>query len=151
MPNELYYEDFEVGQKFESGTYVMDRQDIIDFAREYDPQPQHIDEEGAKASLFGTLVASGWHTAAASMRLKIESPMSRVAGGLVGMGLEEVKWPRPVYPGDELHVVVTVLEKRESKSKPGKGVIRYKVETFNQKDELVMEMRTAVIVPLRGA
>jgi acyl dehydratase len=149
MRKALYYEDFEAGQQFHSGPYEMDKESVIHFARQYDPQPQHTDEEAAKESLFGQLVASGWHTAAASMRMKLDSPLANVAGGLVGMGLESVKWPRPVLPGDSLRIVITILEKRVSNSRPDRGVVRYKVETFNQKDEKVMEMVTAVIAPRR--
>lgn len=120
------------------------------FAREYDPQLQHIDEEAARHTQLGELVASGWHTAAATMRLKTETELFHVAGGLVGMGLEHVRWPQPTRPGDSLRIVVTILDKRLSKSKPGFGVVSYKVETFNQRDELVMEMKTAVLVPCRN-
>ena len=150
MSTPLYYEDFAAGQQFSSTrSYTMHKDDAIAFAREYDPQAQHTDEEGAKESLFGELVVSGWHTAAASMRLKTETELFNVPGGVVGMGLESVRWPRPVKPGDSIHIIVTVLEKRTSSSRPEKGIIKYKVETFNQKNELVMEMITAVMVPRR--
>jgi acyl dehydratase len=150
MDKEFYYEDFAVGQQLRSKrSYTIDKNDAMAFAREYDPQVQHLDEEGAKKSLFGELVVSGWHTAAATMRLKTETDLFHVAGGLVGMGLENVRWPRPTMPGDKLHIVVTILDKRPSKSRPDKGIIKYKVETFNQHDELVMEMETAVLVPRR--
>ena len=149
MADALYYEDLEPGQQFTAGPYDMNTEHIIDFAKGYDPQPQHLDEEAAKDSLFGRLVASGWHTAAATMRMKIDTPLSAIPTGLVGMGIESMKWPRPVLPGDQLRIVITILDKRLSGSKPDKGVVRYKVETFNQKDEKVMEMATAVIVPRR--
>lgn len=150
MAQELYYEDFAAGQQFRSRrSFTLTKDDIIAFAKVYDPQPQHIDEEGAKNSVFGELVASGWHTAATTMRLKAETDLVRVAGGLVGLGLDKVRWPRPTMPGDSLSILVTVLEKRVSGSQPGKGIVRYKVETLNQKGELAMEMLTAVIVPIR--
>ena len=150
MPKELYYEDFVAGQQFHSKrSYKIETENALAFAKEFDPQAQHTDEAVAKNSLFGKLVISGWHTAAATMRLKLDTPLANVANGLVGMGLENVRWPRPVTPGDALRVVVTVLDKRLSRSKPDKGIVKYKVETFNQRDELVMEMTTAVIAPRR--
>jgi acyl dehydratase len=150
VEKELYYEDFAAGQQFRSRrSFTLTKDDIIAFARLYDPQPQHTSEEEAKSSVFGELVASGWHTAATTMRLKAETDLVRVAGGLVGLGLDKVRWPRPTMPGDSLSILVTVLEKRVSESLPGKGIVRYKVETLNQKGELAMEMLTAVIVPIR--
>ncbi|MGB9152482.1 MAG: MaoC family dehydratase [Alphaproteobacteria bacterium] len=150
MSNELYYEDFAARQQFHSRrSYTVERDNALAFAKEYDPQSQHLDEEAAKNSLFGELVISGWQTAAITMRLKLETPLLNVANGLVGMGLESVRWPRPTMPGDTLRIVVTILDKRPSNSKPDKGIVKYKVETFNQRDELAMEMITAVIVPRR--
>lgn len=148
MAKELYYEDFEIGQQFRSQkSYTIDKDSAIAFAMEYDPQLQHIDEEGAKDTLFGKLIVSGWQTAAITMKLKTETELFNVANGLVGMGLESVRWPRPTFPGDSLRIVVTVLEKRPSNSRPDKGIIKYKVETLNQSDELAMEMVIAVIAP----
>ncbi len=146
---EYYYEDFEVGQQFKTGTQHVDRDVAIAFARDYDPQLQHIDEEAAKNSVFGQLVISGWQTAAISMRLKLTTPLAKVANGLVGVGLESVKWPKPVLPNDVLYIIVTILEKRVSGSRPDKGIVKYKVETFNQRDEKVMEMTTSVFMPRR--
>ncbi|MFW0778130.1 MAG: MaoC family dehydratase [Rickettsiales bacterium] len=152
MRKALYYEDFTVGQEITSSEpYEMSKEAIIAFATEFDPQPMHIDEEGAKNSLFGRLVASGWHTSSATMRLKTQTLLADLAGGLVGMGVESVRWPRPTLPGDKLRLLITILDMRESKSKPDKGIIKYKVETFNQRDELVMEMVTAVIATRRGS
>lgn len=151
MTREFYYDDFQIGQQFHSKrSYTIEKDHAIAFANEFDPQPQHIDEEGAKDSMFGELIVSGWHTAAASMRLKTETELFNVPGGVVGMGLESVRWPRPTRPGDSIRVTVTVLDKRLSASRPDKGIIKYKVETFNQSDELVMEMVTSVIVSRRG-
>jgi len=144
---EYFYEDFEVGQQFRTGTQAVDREVAIAFAREYDPQPQHIDEEGAKNSIFGQLVISGWQTAAISMRLKLTTPLAQVSNGLVGVGLESVKWPRPVLPNDVLYIIVTILEKRASNSRPDKGIVKYRVDTYNQRDEKVMEMTTSVFMP----
>lgn len=150
MSEPLYYEDFSVGQQFGSArSYVIEKDDALAFAREFDPQAQHTDEEGAKKSLFGELVVSGWHTAAASMRLKTETELFKVADGVVGMGLESVRWPIPTRPGDALRITITILAMRASTSRPDKGIIKYKVETFNQRGELAMEMITSVMVPRR--
>lgn len=149
MSRELYYKDFAVGQRMESAKSItMHKADTIAFAKTYDPQPFHLDEESAKNTVVGELIASGWHTAAVSMRLKLETDLRYVAGGLLGLGVESLRWPRPTLPGDTLRIVITILEKRLSKSKPDKGIIKYKLETLNQKDELMMEMVTAVIVPV---
>ncbi len=146
---ELYYKDFAVGQRMESAKSItISKEDAITFALLYDPQTYHIDEEAAKDTMFGALIVSGWHTAAVSMRLKLETPLRDVAGGLLGLGVESLRWPRPTLPGDTLRVVITIMEKRLSKSKPDKGIIKYRLETLNQKDELMMEMITAVIVPV---
>src|SRR5579872_3085033 len=151
MSKAYYYEDFAVGQQFKSKrSYTIGKEDAIAFAREYDPQDIHIDEAKAKEGMFGGLVVSGWHTAAASMRLKTETELFKVAGGVVGLGLESVRWPRPTMPGDSLRIVITIVEKRLSNSRPGFGIVRYKVETLNQRDELVMDMLTAVIIPCRN-
>ncbi len=146
----LYFEDFHVGQAIAGGsTYIMDKADVIDFARRYDPQPQHIDEEAAKHTQFGTLVASGMHTAAISMRIKLDGPLGDVVGGLQGLGLDNVRWTKPVKPGDTLRIVTTILALRSSQSKPGKAVMQYKVETFNQHDEQVMEITTSALMNRR--
>ncbi|MFO0390104.1 MAG: MaoC family dehydratase [Alphaproteobacteria bacterium] len=146
----FYYEDFTIGQTLESRSqYTISRENAIAFAQEYDPQAQHLDDEKAKDSIFGALVVSGWHTAAVTMRLKTQTDLADIEGGLVGLGTESMRWPRPTMPGDTLRLVITILDKRLSQSKPGKGIIRYKAETLNQKGELMMEMFTNVIVPCR--
>lgn len=147
MTGELYFDDFEPGRQFLTEGYTITKQSAVDFAREYDPQYFHVDEDAAVHSPFGRLVVSGWQTAAISMRLKAGSEMSHVAGGMVGMGIESVKWPRPVYPGDTLRLVITIVEKRRSQSKPTHGIVKYRMETFNQRDEKVLEMITAIWVP----
>src|ERR1700730_13444880 len=116
----LYLEDLAVGQTFRSATVTVDPVRLHSFAAEFDPQPFHTDETAAAASFFGGLVASGWHTAALTMRLLVQSEL-RVVGGLIGAGIEEVRWPRPVRPGDTLHVVLEVLEVRLLKSRPQNG------------------------------
>lgn len=147
MTDELYFDSFEIGQEFPTDSYTITKQDSIEFARQYDPQYFHTDEEAAKHSAFGRLATSGWQTAAISMRLKAGSGMNRVAGGMVGMGIEAMKWPKPVYPGDTLRAVITIVEKRRSQSKPTHGIVKYRMETFNQHDEKVLEMLTAIWVP----
>ncbi len=150
MGKELYYEDFEAGQQFTSDrAYVIDRESSIAFSKEYDPQAQHIDEAGAAESAFGQLVVSGWQTAAATMRLNTETELFNVKGGLIGIGIESLQWPRPTLPGDQLRIVATILGKRPSNSRPDKGLIKYRVETFNQRNELAMSMVITVIVPRR--
>ncbi len=151
MSQAFYYEDFEVGQQFRSlPSAPIDKEVAIAFAREYDPQLQHVDEHGAKNSLFGELIVSGWQTAALTMKLKTGLDIFQNPMGIIGMGLDNVCWPRPTRPGDSLYIVLTVLSKRTSNSRPDRGIIQYKVETFNQRDELAMEMTTSVLIPRRA-
>jgi acyl dehydratase len=113
-----YYEDFAIGQRFSSNTCRMDKERMMAFAAEFDPQPQHISERDARSSQFGALVASGWHTAAVSMRLFIAEALPPIAGGGQGLGIEALSWPHPVRPGDELRVVTEVTATRPSRSRP---------------------------------
>jgi acyl dehydratase len=146
----LYLEDLAVGQTFGSGTIAVDPLRLKTFAAEFDPQPFHLDERAAGASLFGGLVASGWHTAALTMRLLVEGEF-KVAGGLVGVGVEEIRWPRPVRPGDTLHVESEVLEVRPSNSRPDRGIVRVRTTTRNQDDQPVMVQVASLIAPRRPA
>jgi len=143
-----YLEDFSPGQKFASGRLCVERERIKSFAAEFDPQPFHLDEDAARNSLFGGLAASGWHTAALTMRLLVESDL-KPAGGILGAGFDEFRWPRPVRPGDELHLESEVLEVRASKSRPDQGVIKVKTTTLNQNDEAVQISIGNLIVPRR--
>jgi acyl dehydratase len=141
LPKEIamtrrYLEDFAVGQTFSSGRLRIDKERIKIFAAEFDPQPFHIDEEQARDTMFEGLVASGWHTAAATMRLLVQSELNP-AGGLIGAGVDELRWPTPVRAGDELHIEGEVLEVRPSKSRPNQGLIKIKTTTLNQRDETV--------------
>jgi acyl dehydratase len=146
----LYLEDLEAGQVFRGSTRIkVTVEDIVRFAREYDPQPFHLDDKAAKESIFGGLAASGWHTAAMTMRLLVDGDC-RIAGGLIGLGFEEMRWPRPVWPGDELRVQSEILEKRESKSKQDQGLVKMRNSTFNQHDEPVQVSVGTLIVPRRG-
>lgn len=146
---ELYFEDFAVGQKFRSATLTVTEERIKSFAREYDPQEFHLDHEAAKATLFGGLAASGWHTAAMTMRLIVDSPL-RPKGGVLGAGMDELRWPKPVRPGDTLQVESEVLEIRASKSKPGIGLVKFRITTFNQAGEPVQVFTPSLVVPRRS-
>jgi acyl dehydratase len=145
-----YLEDFSAGQKFESGRLRVERDRVKSFAAEFDPQPFHLDEEAAKRSLFGGLAASGWHTAAMTMKLLVASEL-QPAGGILGAGFDEFRWPKPVRPGDELHLAIEVLETRASKSRPDQGVIKVRTTTLNQNDEPVQISVGNLIVPRRPA
>lgn len=146
-----YLEDFVPGQVFGGATRVrMTTEDIKRFAAEFDPQPFHLDEAAADASFFRGLAASGWHTAAVLMRLLVESELSP-AGGIIGAGFDEFKWPRPVRPGDELRCETEILEVRPSKSKPTQGMIKVRFSAINQNDEPVQVMVGYLVVPRRPA
>jgi len=145
-----YFEDIEVGKVEEVGSYLMTREEIVDFASKYDPQPFHLDEEKAKDSMFGELVASGFHTASAMMRMMVDNLM-KGGGGLGSPGVDELRWVRPVKPGDVLRLRAQVLEKRESKSKPGIGIMKNFVEVLNQKNEVVLTMKSTGFVRKRHA
>jgi len=144
----LYLEDFAAGQKYGSGKLRVDAAAIKDFAAAFDPQPFHLDEEAARASFFAGLSASGWHTAALTMRLLVESAM-RPAGGIIGVRADELKWPRAVRPGDELEVEAEVLEVRPSGSRPGQGYVKFRTTTLNQRREPVQVLVMNLLVPAR--
>jgi acyl dehydratase len=131
-----YLEGFLVGQTFGSGRRVVEKQRMKSFAAEFDPQPFHLDDDSAKDTIFGGLAASGWHTAALTMRLLVESEL-KPAGGIVGAGFDEFRWPQPVRPGDELHLEIEVLDVRPSKSRPNQGLIKVRTTTRNQNGEAV--------------
>ena len=133
---ERYLEDYEVGQTFGSGVVRVDGERVKSFAAEFDPQPFHLSEEGAKDSVFRGLAASGWHTAAMTMRLLVEGEL-KPAGGVIGLGFDEFRWPKPVRPGDELSTRSEILEVTPSKSRPEQGVIKVRMTTTNQKGEVV--------------
>lgn len=143
-----YLEDFAIGQTFRSGRLEIAKDRIKAFAAEFDPQLFHLDEEAARDTIFGGLAASGWHTAAVTMRLLVESDL-RPAGGIVGAGFDEFRWVRPVRPGDELHVESEILEVRPSKSRPDQGIIKVRTTTLNQNDEAVQILIGNLVVPRR--
>ena len=133
---EQYLEDFDVGQTFGSGRLRIDEDRIKTFAAEFDPQPFHLREEAARETIFRGLAASGWHTAALTMRLLVGSEL-KPAGGIVGTGFDELRWPKPVRPGDELRVESEILEVRPSKSRPDQGLVKLRTTTLNQNGEAV--------------
>jgi acyl dehydratase len=139
----LYLDDMQVGQKFTSGTYEMTEERIKKFAAEFDPQPFHLDEAAAKASVFQGLAASGWHTAAVTMRLNIDGGLP-FAAGAIGLG-GEIEWPRPTRPGDILHVESEIVELIPSRSKPNQGIVRIRMATLNQKNEPVQLFTVKVL------
>jgi len=145
-----YLEDFAVGQVYRSNRLQVDKEQILAFASQFDPQPYHLDEEAARKSVFKGLAASGWHTAAMTMRLLVESEF-RPADGILGVGFEELSWPRPVRPGDELRLESEVLEVRLSKLRSNRGLIRLRTTTFNQDDEPVQIFTGNLLVPCRPA
>jgi acyl dehydratase len=134
-----YFEDFSIGDMFELGSKQVSEEEIIRFARQFDPQPFHVDPELAKESFFGGLVASGWHTTAIFMRLFVNGLLNKSAS-LASPGVDEVRWVRPVRPGDVLRAHFTVVESTPSRTRPNMGVVRSRCEMFNQEDELVMNL-----------
>ncbi len=145
-----YLEDFAAGQSYGSGRLRVEEERIKSFAAEFDPQPFHLDAEAARRSFFGGLAASGWHTAAMTMRLLVQSEF-KPAGGIIGAGFDEFRWPAPVRPGDELHLDIEVLEVRPSKSRPNQGMVKVRTTTRNQKGEAVQVSVGNLVVPRRPA
>ena len=143
-----YLEDFAVGQRYATGALRVTPEEIKAFATQFDPQPFHLDEAAAGKSFFGGLAASGWHTAALTMKLLVTGEL-RPAGGIIGAGFEEFRWPRPVRPGDELRVETEILEVRESKSRPQQGLIKVRTTTYNQDAEPVQVFVGSLVVPRR--
>ena len=133
-----YFEDFEIGDVYEpDGRYEVTEAEVVEFAEQYDPQPFHLDEGAAEASLFGSLSASGWHTAAMCMRLLVDGVLDEASMG--ARGIDELRWNRPVHPGDTLRIEVEVLDKRPSESRPEMGHVRTALTGYNQDDESVIE------------
>jgi acyl dehydratase len=143
-----YLEDFAAGLTFTSGVALIEADQITHFAAEFDPQPFHLDDEAARDTIFGGLAASGWHTAAVTMKLLVESDF-KPAGGIIGAGFDELRWPRPVRPGDQLHVEGEVLEARPSRTNPRQGLIKVRTSTINQNGEVVQISVGNLLVPRR--
>jgi acyl dehydratase len=142
-----YFEDFAVGQKFGSEPRPVEAAEIKAFAAQFDPQPFHLDEDAARGSLFGGLAASGWHTAAVTMRLCLSSDL-RPAGGIIGGG-GELTWSKPVRPGDTLRVEIEVMETRTSRSRPTQGLVKVRIATLNQHGETVQTFSPTLLVERR--
>ena len=148
MSNELYFEDLYPGLKFNSSrSYKVTAEEIKEFAERYDPQPFHLDEAAGESSFFKGLAASGWLTAAIVMRLRVES--IHIAGGMIGAGVEEIRWTQPVRPGDSLRTEAEILSVRHSASRPAFGVVRSRTVVFNQRDEVIMRSVVNFLAPLR--
>lgn len=144
----LYLEDLTVGQTFVSSSLTITADEIVAFAGQYDPQPFHLDDEAAKRTLFGGLAASGWHTAALTMRLLVQGGGSPLAGGIIGGG-GEIAWPRPTRPGDTLYVEAEVVEIIPSRSRPDRGMVLMRNRTLNQNGEEVQVFTAKLVVPRR--
>jgi acyl dehydratase len=145
----LYLEDLSVGDRFQSGEHLLDVAQIKAFALQFDPQPFHIDEEAAKSTFFGGLAASGWHTAALTMKLLVDSGIP-LADGIIGSG-GELQWPKPTRPGDVLHVVSEVLDITPSRSKPGRAMVTMRCQTRNQRGEVPQYFTPKLVVHARAA
>ncbi len=148
---EHYFEDYTVGQTFQGGPLPpLTAEQIKAFAAEFDPQPFHLDEAAAEASFFKGLAASGWHTAALTMRLFVGSDVTP-AGGYVGAGGEDMRWPQPTRPGDSLRLAIQVLETRPSRSRPELGIVKMQLTTTNQRGEILQLAKPVMMVPRRPA
>ncbi len=147
--NLLYFEDFEIGQEYVSDTYEMNKEEIIEFAKQFDPQFFHIDEEDAKNSFFGALAASGWHTASISMRLSVQAE-KKFAGGMIGASVE-LSWPTPTRPGHILQVYTKVIDIKPINSRPKHGFVIMQSETRNQFGEVLQRQKTHVLVERKKA
>lgn len=141
-------DDLTPGDRFTGGPVTVTEEDIVAYARQFDPQPFHLDAEAAKETVFGGLAASGWHTAGVTMRM-IVTGETRLAGGVVGMGVEELRWPKATRPGDTLRIESEVLATTPSTKRPDRGIARVRTTTFNQHDEVVQVMTANLLVPRR--
>lgn len=147
----LYWEDLEVGTATTFGTYDVTREEVLEFARKYDPQPFHIDDAAAARTHFGRIAASGWHTAAMTMRVIVNSFAASPQAGLGSPGVDDLRWLKPVYPGDRLTVRGRIVEKTASRSKPGIGSFRTETTVTNQDDVPVMRFTSIVMMQRRPA
>ncbi len=148
MKKQFWFEDYVSTAVHDCGQIHIGEEQIIAFAREFDPQPFHTSRELAEKSIFGGLIASGWHTASITMRLVVDRFLSE-SSSLGSPGIEELRWLKPVRPNEVLRVWVTILETRKSKSKPDRGLVRSKIETFDSKEELVMNLIATMIISCR--
>jgi acyl dehydratase len=146
-----YFEDLVVGRKARFGRYEVTREEVLDFARKYDPQPFHLSDEAAAKTHFGRIAASGWHTCAMAMAMIVEHMQAEPQAGLGGIGIDELRWLKPVFPGDVLTCESELLEKTRSRSKPHMGTGRIRVTAFNQQDEPVMRYVNIFLIAVRDA
>jgi acyl dehydratase len=144
-----YYEDMVVGSVSKYGRYEVTREEVIAFASKYDPQAFHLDDAAAAATHFGRLSASGWHTASMTMAMTVANMANNKQAGLGSPGIDELRWVKPVYPGDTLRCENTLLEKRRSKTRPEMGIIRGETRVYNQHDELVMSFKALGLIATR--
>ena len=149
MLQDRWFEDYVPGAVHDLGSVVVDEQEVVAFARQFDPQPFHLDQERAEKSAFGGLVASGWHTACMVMRLMVDHYLSEVSSE-GSPGIDELRWLRPVRPGDQLLARITILDARRSRSRPERGVVRSQIETLNQDGQVVMHLTFAVFIRCRN-
>ena len=145
----LYFEDLEVGSSASFGHYEVTMDEVRQFATSYDPQPFHLDEDAAAATHFGRISASGWHSCAMTMRMMVDNMKANQQAGLGSPGVDQLRWKKPVYPGDTLRVETTIIEKRRSKSRPEMGIFKSRGQTFNQNDEVVLEMVSNGLIQVR--
>lgn len=145
----LYYEDIEVGAKQTFGRYEVTHEEVTDFASKYDPQPFHLDDEAAAKTHFGRLSASGWHTCAMTMRMLVENMKTQAQAGLGSPGVDQLKWLKPVYPGDTLRCETEVTEKRRSRSRRDMGLFKSRIRVVNQDDVPVLEMTSNGLIRVR--
>jgi acyl dehydratase len=148
--DDRYFEDYTPGAAYEYGYITVTEAEILDFARAFDPQPIHVDPAFAAQGPFGGLIASGWHTAGIMMRMIVDHYLSRVAS-LASPGIDELRWPTPVRPGDSLRLRGTIVEARRSRSKPDRGLVRTEAELINQNDEIVLRLTAMNLIRLRKA
>ena len=144
-----YLEDYDVGQRSSFGRYEVTREEVLEFAAKYDPQPFHLDDEAAAQTHFGRLSASGWHTCAMMMAMLVENMKQHRQAGLGSPGMDNLRWTKPVYPGDTLRVESEVISKRRSASRPEMGLFKSNVRVFNQNDEAVLEMTSNGLIRVR--
>ncbi len=147
----IYFEDIVVGTKTKFGSYQVTREEVIEFAQKYDPQSFHLSDEAAAKTHFGRLAASGWHTTAMTMAMVVENLLNTEQAGLGSPGIDELRWLKPVYPGDTLRCETEVLEKRPSNSRPEMGSYRSQMQVFNQHDEPVMRFISIGLIRVRDA
>jgi acyl dehydratase len=145
----IYFEDLEVGAETYFGSYDVTREEVLEFARKYDPQPFHLSDEAAAKTHFGRLAASGWHTAAMTMAVIARHVVEQEQAGLGSPGIDELRWKKPVFPGDTLHVRGRILEKTPSRSRPEMGSFRTETNVTNQDEQLVMSFTSIVLIRRR--